>query len=60
MTSWQRWMVCKPFSAKTVEAVRVFAETYRGAGPEPVAALNSPDTAAGLPKPTEPDPAAER
>ena len=55
VTSWQRWMVCKPHTTKALEAVRVFAGTYRGAGPEPVPAINGNDGDSTLPKPVTPD-----
>ncbi|MBI2706023.1 MAG: DUF3105 domain-containing protein [Actinobacteria bacterium] len=58
VTSWQRWMVCKPYTAKSLEAVRAFRDAYRGAGPEPVPAVNSGSNAPGLPLPSQPDPAA--
>jgi Protein of unknown function (DUF3105) len=55
VTSWQRWMVCKPFTTKALRAIRVYRDTYRGTGPEPVGALDSGASADGLPKPAIPD-----
>lgn len=41
VTSWQRRMVCKSGSARAMGALRTYARTYRGAGPEQVPAYNS-------------------
>jgi hypothetical protein len=58
VTSWQRWLVCKPFDAKGLAAIRVFRDTYRGTGPEYAAAINSGegDATPGLPTPRIKDP----
>ena len=56
VTSWQRWMVCKPFSAKSLPAIRAFRDTYRGAGPEQVPSKDAGADAPGLPKPAASDP----
>jgi hypothetical protein len=59
VTSWQRWMVCKPFdAAKDLAAIAVYRDTYRGTGPEYIPASNSGegDATPGLPTPKIPDP----
>jgi hypothetical protein len=58
VTSWQRWMVCKPWTAKAINAIRVYRNVYRGTGPEQVGAVNSPEPPPGAPEPTTPDPGA--
>jgi Protein of unknown function (DUF3105) len=55
VTSWQRWMVCNPYTPKALAAIRVYRDVYRGTGPEAAGALNSGTTADGLPKPAIPD-----
>jgi Protein of unknown function (DUF3105) len=58
VTSWQRWLVCKPFdAAKDLPAIRVYRDTYRGTGPEYAGAVNSGegDSTPGLPTPKIPD-----
>lgn len=58
--SWQRWVVCKPYSAAKVAAIEAFVKEYRGRGPEPAAALNAGgDRPDGLPAPEISDTAAE-
>ena len=50
--SWQRWMVCKPFTpAKHVAVIERFITTYRGRGPEDVPSVNTGGSERGLPKP---------
>jgi predicted small secreted protein len=58
VTSWQRWLVCKPYAAKDLAAIRVFRDTYRGTGPEYAAAVNNGegDSTPGLPTPKIADP----
>ena len=56
VTSWQRWMVCKPFGAKSLPAIRAFRDTYRGVGPEQVPSKDAGANAPGLPKPAATDP----
>jgi hypothetical protein len=58
MITWQRWLVCKPFSAKSLPAMRVFRDTYRGTGPEYAPATNNGegDSTPGLPRPRLRDP----
>jgi Protein of unknown function (DUF3105) len=34
VTSWQRWLVCKPFTEAHLAAVKAFRDEYRGTGPE--------------------------
>jgi Protein of unknown function (DUF3105) len=58
VTSWQRWMVCNPYTPKALAAIRVYRDVYRGTGPEGAGALNSGASADGLPKPAIPDPGA--
>ena len=60
VTSWQRWMVCKPFSARSLAAIRVYGDVYRGTGPEQIGGLDSgqADQVEGLPRPAIPDPGA--
>jgi len=58
VTSWQRWMVCKPYSPKDVAAVRTYANVYRGTGPEAIPGTDAGQGVAGLPKPAIPDPGA--
>jgi hypothetical protein len=55
VTSWQRWMVCNPYTPKALQAIRVYRDVYRGTGPEGAGALNSGASADGLPKPAIPD-----
>jgi Protein of unknown function (DUF3105) len=57
VTSWQRWMVCRPYTAKALAAIRVYRNVYRGTGPEQIAAVNSgqADQVDGLPSPAIPD-----
>lgn len=60
-TSWQRWIVCKPYTEAARTAIVAFADEYRGAGPEPVPALNGePGGAQGRPSPSIPDDGASR
>jgi hypothetical protein len=61
VTSWQRWMVCKPYSARDLTAIRVYLDTYRGTGPEYIPAVDSGQTdgVPGLPKPVLADKAAQ-
>ena len=58
VTSWQRWMVCKPFEEKDLAAIAVYRDTYRGTGPEYAPAINSGegDATPGLPTPEIKDP----
>lgn len=61
VTSWQRWMVCKPFAAKHLGAIRAFRDAYAGAGPENQVGDTSLSEsrgggAPGLPKPLTRDP----
>jgi hypothetical protein len=55
VTSWQRWMVCKPFTERALAAIRTYRNVYRGSGPEPVGAINSGEEADDLPTPSIPD-----
>lgn len=58
--SWQRWVVCKPFTPDKVSAIAAFLEEYRGRGPEPAAALNAGgDRPDGLPEAAIADTGAE-
>jgi hypothetical protein len=58
VTSWQRAMLCKTWNPRTLNAVRVYRDTYRGAGPEQVPSLNTGTGAQDLPKPVLPSPSA--
>ena len=63
VTSWQRWMVCKPFKASQVAALKTYRDTFRGAGPENIKgdtglSRNTSANAPGLPTPLLPDPRA--
>ena len=60
VTSWQRWMVCNPWSPKDIAAITTYRNVYRGTGPEGIGALNPPDAggAADRPEPAIPDPGA--
>lgn len=60
VTSWQRWMVCKPFEVGQLDAIRAYRDQYRGTGPEPVAALDAGGGEAfpGVPEPLVADPGA--
>jgi hypothetical protein len=58
VTSWQRWMVCNPYTPKALAAIRVYRDVYRGTGPEGAGAVNSGASADGLPTPAIPDPGA--
>ncbi len=63
VTSWQRWMVCKPFKASQIPAIKTYRDTFRGTGPENVEgevgfSRNSGNNAPNLPKPALPDPKA--
>lgn len=42
VTSWQRWLVCKPFQASDLAAIRAFRDAYRGTGPEAVSGIHDP------------------
>jgi hypothetical protein len=58
--SQQRWLVCKPFAAGQVPAIKAFVDEYRGRGPEPAAAKNvGGDRPDGLPGPKISDKGAE-
>jgi hypothetical protein len=58
-TSWQRWISCRDATARSIAAIRVFRDVYRGTGPEGSPALNAPDEAVSaesdLPRPATPD-----
>jgi Protein of unknown function (DUF3105) len=61
VTSWQRWMVCKPFKVSQIAAIKTYRDTFRGAGPENAKgdtrlAQNGGANAPGLPKPALSDP----
>ena len=58
ITSWQRAMVCRTWNPRTLNAIRIFRDTYRGAGPEQVPSLNTGTGAEDLPKPVLPNPSA--
>ena len=60
VTSWQRWLVCKPYRPAMLAAVRAFRDAYRGTGPEGAAALNAggEPTFPGAPRPLVADPGA--
>ena len=60
VTSWQRWMLCTPYREQALAAIRVYRDTYRGTGPEYIAAVDShkADAAPGLPRPLLADEAA--
>jgi Protein of unknown function (DUF3105) len=60
VTSWQRWLVCKPFQAGDLAAVKAFRDEYRGTGPEGVAGLHNPGDVGfpGTPEPLVVDPGA--
>jgi hypothetical protein len=60
VTSWQRWLVCRPYRADMLAAVRAFRDAYRGTGPESAAALNAAGetTFPGAPRPLVADPGA--
>ena len=60
VTSWQRWMVCNPYTPAALRAVAVYRDVYRGTGPEPAGALDSGAGADGLPMPAIPDEGATR
>ncbi|MEW6583153.1 MAG: DUF3105 domain-containing protein [Actinomycetota bacterium] len=61
VTSWQRWLVCKPFTAQKMAAVTAFRDAYRGTGPEGSAALHAAGSVdfPGAPEPIVEDPGAE-
>lgn len=57
-TSWQRRLVCKTTTTKTLRALTAFTRAYRGKGPEAAPAVNSTtEPPADLPSPSEPAPA---
>ena len=57
-TSWQRRLVCKKGTKRSVAALRTFIRAYRGAGPEQVPSFNSTaPRPADLPEPSVPMPA---
>jgi uncharacterized protein DUF3105 len=56
VTSWQRWLVCKDFTAKKVSAIKAYRDAYRGTGPESIAALHAPGS---VPFPNAPEPLVE-
>jgi hypothetical protein len=56
VTSWQRAMVCKTWNARTVAAIRIYRNVYRGTGPEQIPSLNSGSSAPDLPTPALADP----
>ena len=56
VTSWQRAMVCKTWNARTMAAIRIYRNVYRGTGPEQIPSLNSGASAPDLPAPALPDP----
>jgi hypothetical protein len=61
VTSWQRWLVCKPLTRKGIAAIEAYRDVYRGTGPEGISAVDvEPDVERpdSLPKPTIPDPGA--
>jgi hypothetical protein len=60
VTSWQRWLVCKPYQSSDIEAIRAFRDAYRGTGPEGSAALHGSGDVPfpGTPKPIVEDPGA--
>jgi hypothetical protein len=58
VTSWQRAMICRVWNPRTLNAVRVYRDIYRGAGPEQVPSLNTGTGAQDLPKPVLPNPTA--
>jgi hypothetical protein len=60
VTSWQRWLVCKPYQASDLAAVRAFRDEYRGTGPEGAAALHGTGGVGfpGTPEPLVEDPGA--
>jgi uncharacterized protein DUF3105 len=60
VTSWQRWLVCKPYRAAQLTAVEAFRDAYRGRGREAIAGVNAPANAGTRPKPQYPDPGAEK
>lgn len=62
VTSWQRWLVCKPFTVKQMAAVEAFRDAYRGTGPEGAAALHAPGSVPfpDAPEPLKQDPGAEQ
>jgi len=39
--SWQRWVVCKPFTPAQIGAIEAFVNEYRGRGPEQAAAFDA-------------------
>jgi hypothetical protein len=53
VTSWQRWLVCKPFKESDVAAIKAFRDTYRGTGPEAIAGIHDPG-GVGFPGANEP------
>ena len=56
VTSWQRAMICKRWNGRTMAAIRVYRDVYRGTGPEQIPSLNSGGSAPDLPTPVLPDP----
>ena len=58
ITSWQRAMICKTWNPRTLNAIRIYRDTYRGTGPERVPSLNTGTAAQDLPKPVLPNPSA--
>ena len=58
VTSWQRVMICKTWNPRTLNAVRIYRDTYRGTGPERAPSLNTGTGAEDLPRPVLPDPSA--
>jgi hypothetical protein len=58
ITSWQRAMTCKTWNPRTLNAIRVYRDIYRGTGPERVPSLNTGTSAQDLPSPVLPNPTA--
>jgi hypothetical protein len=58
VTSWQRAMICRVWNPRTLNAIRVYRDAYRGSGPEQVPSLNTGTGAQDLPKPVLPNPTA--
>jgi hypothetical protein len=60
VTSWQRWLSCKPYQSSDVAAIRVYRDTYRGTGSEPIPAVHAEADIGfpGTPEPLVEDPGA--
>ena len=58
VTSWQRAMVCKTWNPRTLKAIRIYRDIYRGTGPEQIPSLDSGASARTCPRRRCPNPTA--